>query len=93
MVPRLLLLFAFFIISCKVFQVIHIEIFKKNLCNDDFYTGGGHQYLGFGPKIVEPPGECRSNHDVICALARVVAGWRLGSAGGSSENAVLPPSE
>ena len=40
MVPRLLLLFAFFIISCKVFQVIHIEIFKKNLCNDDFYSGG-----------------------------------------------------
>ena len=40
MVPRLLLLFAFFIISCKVFQVIHIEIFKKNLCKDDFYSGG-----------------------------------------------------
>jgi len=40
MVPRLLLLFAFFIISCKVFQVIHIEIFKKNLCDDNFYSGG-----------------------------------------------------
>ena len=22
-----------------------------------------------GPKLIEPPGECRSNHDVICALA------------------------
>ncbi|WP_028829094.1 hypothetical protein [Proteocatella sphenisci] len=40
MVPRLLLLFAFFIVSCKVFQLIHIEIFKKNLCDDNFYSGG-----------------------------------------------------
>ena len=38
--------------------------------HDDFYTGGGHQHLGFGPKLVEPPGECRSNHDVVCALAQ-----------------------
>ena len=37
--------------------------------HDDYYTGGGHQFLGFGPKLVEPPGECRSNHDVICAIA------------------------
>ena len=37
--------------------------------HDDFYAGGGHQYLGFGPKLIEPPGECRSNHEVICALA------------------------
>ena len=37
--------------------------------HDDFYTGGGHSYLGFGPKLVEPPGECRTNHEVICALA------------------------
>ena len=40
--------------------------------HDDFYPGGGHQHLGFGPKLIEPPGECRSNHDVICALARRV---------------------
>lgn len=38
--------------------------------HDDFYTGGGHQYLGFGPKLVDPPGECRSNHEVVCALAK-----------------------
>ncbi|HEU5018403.1 MAG TPA: molybdopterin oxidoreductase family protein [Pseudolabrys sp.] len=37
--------------------------------HDDIYRGGGHQYLIFGPKLVEPPGECRNNHDVICALA------------------------
>src|SRR5712691_9949969 len=38
--------------------------------HDDFYQGGGHQYIQIGPKLVEPPGECRSNHEVICALAR-----------------------
>ena len=37
--------------------------------HDDFYTAGGSQYILFGPKLIEPPGECRSNHDVICALA------------------------
>jgi anaerobic selenocysteine-containing dehydrogenase len=37
--------------------------------HDDLYTGGGHQHLLFGPKLVEPPGECRTNHEVICALA------------------------
>ena len=37
--------------------------------HDDFYYGGGHQYVSLGPKLIEPPGECRSNHDVICDLA------------------------
>jgi anaerobic selenocysteine-containing dehydrogenase len=37
--------------------------------HDDFYQGGGHQYIQLGPKLIEPPGECRSNHEVICALA------------------------
>jgi anaerobic selenocysteine-containing dehydrogenase len=40
--------------------------------HDDFYQGGGHQYILAGPKLIEPPGECRSNHDVICALAKRV---------------------
>ncbi len=43
--------------------------------HDDVYQGGGHQYIMLGPKLIEPPGECRSNHDVICALAA-----RLGAA-------------
>ena len=43
--------------------------------HDDIYRGGGHQYLVLGPKLVEPPGECRNNHEVICALAK-----RLGAA-------------
>jgi anaerobic selenocysteine-containing dehydrogenase len=38
--------------------------------HDDFYTAGGSQYLLLGPKLVDAPGECHSNHDVICALAR-----------------------
>ena len=37
--------------------------------HDDLYQSGGHQHIHFGPKIVEPPGECRSNHEVICGLA------------------------
>jgi anaerobic selenocysteine-containing dehydrogenase len=40
--------------------------------HDDFYTGGGHQNILLGPKLIEPPGECRSNHEVICALAKRV---------------------
>lgn len=38
--------------------------------HDDIYQGGGHQYVALGPKLIEPPGECRSNHDVIVALAK-----------------------
>ena len=38
--------------------------------HDDFYTAGGSQYILLGPKLIEPPGECRNNHDVICALAK-----------------------
>ncbi|MEX2453233.1 MAG: molybdopterin-dependent oxidoreductase, partial [Rhodospirillaceae bacterium] len=37
--------------------------------HDDIYTSYGHPYLQLGPKILEPLGECRSNHDTLCALA------------------------
>ena len=37
--------------------------------HDDLYAGGGHTYFSVGAKLIEPPGECRSNHDVIEALA------------------------
>ena len=37
--------------------------------HDDFYTAGGHTYLQLSRAILPPHGECRSNHDVICALA------------------------
>jgi len=38
--------------------------------HDDLYYGGGHQHISVGPKLIEPPGECRSNHEVLQALAR-----------------------
>ena len=38
--------------------------------HDDVYQAGGSQYILLGPKLVDAPGECRSNHEVICALAQ-----------------------
>jgi anaerobic selenocysteine-containing dehydrogenase len=38
--------------------------------HDDLYYGGGHQHISVGPKLIDPPGECRSNHQVIQALGR-----------------------
>ncbi len=38
--------------------------------HDDIYTASAHQTLQFGPKLIEPPHGCRSNHDLICDLAR-----------------------
>ncbi|MSP87759.1 MAG: molybdopterin oxidoreductase family protein [Alphaproteobacteria bacterium] len=38
--------------------------------HDDLYQAGGHSYIQIGPKIIEPPGQCRSNHEVIQGLAR-----------------------
>jgi anaerobic selenocysteine-containing dehydrogenase len=37
--------------------------------HDDLYQGGGHQHIQFGGKLLPAPGECRSNHEVISALA------------------------
>ncbi|TCT11362.1 anaerobic selenocysteine-containing dehydrogenase [Tepidamorphus gemmatus] len=38
--------------------------------HDDIYKGGGHQYLIYGPKLLEAPGEARENHAVHIELAR-----------------------
>ena len=38
--------------------------------HDDLYYGGGHQHISVGAKLIEPPGECRSNHEVLRGLAR-----------------------
>jgi anaerobic selenocysteine-containing dehydrogenase len=43
--------------------------------HDDLYQAGGHTHIQIGPKLVDPPGECRSNHEVLQGLAR-----RLGAA-------------
>jgi anaerobic selenocysteine-containing dehydrogenase len=37
--------------------------------HDDLYYGGGHQHISVGAKLIEPPGECRSNHEVLQGLA------------------------
>jgi len=42
---------------------------------DDIYMGWGHSALTMGKQVIEPRGETRSNHDVVCGLAK-----RLGAA-------------
>jgi anaerobic selenocysteine-containing dehydrogenase len=37
--------------------------------HDDLYYGGGHQHISVGARLVDPPGECRSNHEVLQGLA------------------------
>ncbi len=38
--------------------------------HDDIYQAAAHPFLMFGPKLIEPPGMCRSNHWVLCELAK-----------------------
>ena len=38
--------------------------------HDDVYQAGGQQHILLGPQIIEPPGECRSNHQLISDLAQ-----------------------
>ncbi len=40
--------------------------------HDDLYYGGGHQHISVGAKLIEPPGECRTNHEVIQGVAKRV---------------------
>lgn len=60
MVPRILLLIAFIIISFKFFKIIHIEVFKKELCNDDFYTGGIQKNTQRAPSVQKKVSKRRS---------------------------------
>jgi anaerobic selenocysteine-containing dehydrogenase len=38
--------------------------------HDDVYQAGGHSYIQIGPKVIEPLGQCRSNHEVLQGLAQ-----------------------
>ena len=38
--------------------------------HDDIYKAGGHTYLQVTRKVIEPLEQCRSNHWVLCELAR-----------------------
>ena len=46
--------------------------------HDDLYQASGHSHIQLGPKLIEPPGECRNNHEVICELARLVGAEHAG---------------
>ena len=46
--------------------------------HDDIYQGGGHQHIMFGRKLIERPGECRTNHEVLTELARRVGAEHRG---------------
>jgi anaerobic selenocysteine-containing dehydrogenase len=46
--------------------------------HDDLYQGGGHQHIQLGPRVLEPPGECRSNHEVLCGIAQRVGASHQG---------------
>jgi len=48
--------------------------------HDDLYTAGGHQHLQLAAKLIEAPGECRSNHEVIGGIARRVGASHRGFA-------------
>jgi len=38
--------------------------------HDDLYQAGGHTYLQVTRKVIEPYAQCRSNHWVLCQLAK-----------------------
>jgi anaerobic selenocysteine-containing dehydrogenase len=46
--------------------------------HDDLYQGGGHQHIMLGQKIVDAPGTCRSNHEVISELGKRLGGSHAG---------------
>jgi anaerobic selenocysteine-containing dehydrogenase len=46
--------------------------------HDDLYHAGGHTHIQIGAKLIEPPGTCRSNHEVLQALALRLGGTHRG---------------
>ncbi len=46
--------------------------------HDDIYQGGGHSHILFGRKLVNEPGECKTNHFVITELAKRVGAEHRG---------------
>jgi anaerobic selenocysteine-containing dehydrogenase len=46
--------------------------------HDDIYTAGGHTFLQIARKVIEPYAEARSNHFVICELAKRLGGEHPG---------------
>ena len=48
--------------------------------HNDVYQAGGHQHITLGPKLIEPVGQSRSNHEVICGLAERLGATHRGFA-------------
>jgi anaerobic selenocysteine-containing dehydrogenase len=48
--------------------------------HDDIYTAGAHTYLQIGRAVLPPYAECRSNHQVICGLAKRLGAQHAGFA-------------
>jgi anaerobic selenocysteine-containing dehydrogenase len=48
--------------------------------HDDIYQGGGHSHILFGRKLVNEPGECKTNHEVISEIAKRVGADHRGFA-------------
>ena len=46
--------------------------------HDDLYQSGGHSHIQIGRKLIEPPGECRSNHEVLQGLAMRLGAYHRG---------------
>ncbi|MHA1537332.1 MAG: molybdopterin-dependent oxidoreductase, partial [Alphaproteobacteria bacterium] len=46
--------------------------------HDDIYVAGGHTHLQIARPVIEALGECRSNHDVLCALAKCLGAEHRG---------------
>ena len=38
--------------------------------HDDLYYGGGQQHISVGARLIAPPGECLSNHEVLQGVAQ-----------------------
>jgi anaerobic selenocysteine-containing dehydrogenase len=53
--------------------------------HDDVYLGGAHTYLQLGRAVLPPHAECRSNHDVINALAERLGACHPGFAMSAGE--------
>ncbi len=63
--------------ACLADIVLPATMFLEH---DDVYQAGGHSHIQIGPKLVDPPGECRSNHEVVCALAERLGASHAGFA-------------
>jgi anaerobic selenocysteine-containing dehydrogenase len=57
---------------------------------DDLYQSYGQTHIAAGMRVLEPPGECRSNHAVICGLAQRLGADHPGF--GMDERALLDAS-